>query len=170
MKTALLPAILVLSTLPAWAAAASRAEPQFTLAQLTHSAGIIFAGRVKSVQYLPANSSTNVAIVRIRFQVEQGLRGVRSGKELTIRQWAGLWDAGERYRVGERVLLFLYPASKLGLTSAVAGSRGRFALDHRGQVLLGRERAILLHGSLQQRHDRVPLREFVRGLQGIRGE
>lgn len=147
---------------------AQQSPTQVSLRQLTRSAGYIFVGRVKTVQYLPGNSSTHVATTRICFHVEQGLRGVRTGKELVIRQWAGLWDAGERYRPGERVLLFLYPMSKLGLTSPVGGPQGRFALDHKGQVILGWERAVLSRDSRQRgRRDRVPLREFVRGLRGI---
>jgi len=47
-----------------------------------------------------------------------------------------LWTTGERYRVGEHVFLFLYPPSKLGLTSPVAGSMGRFAVDSRNMVAL----------------------------------
>ena len=48
----------------------------------------------------------------------------------------GLWSSGQRYRVGERVLLFLYPPSKLGLTSAVGAEIGRFNVDPLGRVLL----------------------------------
>ena len=47
-----------------------------------------------------------------------------------------LWSGAQRYRVGERVLLFLYPPSKLGLTSCVGGAVGRFTIDPRGRVLL----------------------------------
>src|SRR5690349_12117573 len=97
---------------------------QVTLQRLTSSAGYIFVGRVKSVHYIPARPG-HVPTVTVRFQVEQGLRGVRGGSVLTIRQWAGLSDAGARYRTGERLLLFLYRPSKLGLTSPVAGAQGR---------------------------------------------
>ncbi len=141
-----------------------------TLRQLTSSAGYIFVGRVKSVQYSPA-SSGHLSTLRIRFQVEQGLRGVRSGGVLTIRQWAGSWDAGQRYRTGERLLLFLYQPSKLGLTSPVGGGMGRFPLDHNGQVLLGMERATLWRDSLQRvRRDRIPLRAFLRSLRRFEEE
>ena len=34
------------------------------------------------------------------------------------------------------MLLFLYPPSKLGLTSCVAGAIGRFTIDARGRILL----------------------------------
>ena len=140
---------------------------QVTLDHLISSAGYIFVGRVQSVQYVPARSG-HVPTVKVRFQVEQGFRGVRSGSMLTIRQWAGLWDAGERYRAGERLLLFLYRQSKLGLTSPVAGAQGRFVLDENGQVLLGMERAALWRNSLQKiKRDRVPLRTFVRRLDRV---
>jgi hypothetical protein len=38
--------------------------------------------------------------------------------------------------------VFLYPRSKLGLTSPVGGSQGRFALNSQGEIILGQERAI----------------------------
>jgi hypothetical protein len=143
---------------------------QVTLRRLTSSAGYIFVGRVKSVQYSPATPG-HVPTMNIRFQVEQGLRGVGSGRVLTIRQWAGLWDAGQRYRTGERLLLFLYRPSKLGLTSPVGGALGRFPLDRNGRVLLGMERATLWRDSLQQaKRDRVPLRTFLRSLRRFEEE
>lgn len=167
-KTILTAAVLFTLFIPT---APAQQRNQVTLRQLTRPAGYIFVGRVKSVQYLPATHANHVATVRVRFQVEQGLRGVRSGKQFTIRQWAALWDAGERYRTGERLLLFLYPTSKLGLTSPVGGPRGRFALDRNGQVLLGMERTTLLRDSLQQeRRDRIPLVKLLREVRNYEEE
>jgi hypothetical protein len=40
------------------------------------------------------------------------------------------------YRVGERLMLFLHAPSKLGLTSPVGGSAGRFAIDQVERILL----------------------------------
>ena len=74
--------------------------------------------------------------VAITFHVENAIRGALPGGTLTISQWIGLWLGGQRYHVGERVFLFLYPPSKLGLTSTVGGSMGRFIVDPRGRVLL----------------------------------
>ena len=102
---------------------------------LTQSSGYIFAGTVKSVECV-ASKANSVATVQITFHVDQGLRGVRTGQSLAIREWAGLWQSGERYRPGERVLLFLYPRSKLGLTSPVQGARGRFGIGPDGQVVV----------------------------------
>ena len=64
------------------------------------------------------------------------MRGTSAGQSLTIHEWAGLWISGERYRVGERVLLFLYSPSKLGLTSPVAGGIGKFSVDAQGRIVM----------------------------------
>ncbi len=116
------------------------------LRQLARSSAYIFAGTVTSIQPVASARADEVATVRLTFHVDQGIRGVRSGQSLTIREWSGLWQSGERYRVGERVLLFLYPPSKLGLTSPVGGPLGRMALDSKGQVLLDREQMAALAG------------------------
>lgn len=110
------------------------------LGQLTRSSGYIFSGTVTSVGRTVAATPGDVATMRIAFRVEQAVLGVRTGQILTIREWAGLWDAGERYRPGERVMLFLYPPSRLGLTSPVGGWQGRFRIDRNGQILLPPDR------------------------------
>jgi len=90
----------------------------------------MFVGHPASPNRADPASST------ITFRVEHAIRGTVAGQSLTIHEWAGLWSSGERYRVGEHVLLFLYSPSRLGLTSPVAGAMGRFALDSQGQVML----------------------------------
>jgi hypothetical protein len=97
---------------------------------------MIFSGTVRSVERRPATRGSAVETVAITFHVESSIRGPAPGEDLTISQWIGLWATGQRYRVGERVLLFLYPPSKLGLTSSVAGPLGRFDVDPRSRVLL----------------------------------
>jgi len=104
--------------------------------QLARAAGRIFSGTVIAISRRPANAGQSVETVAITFHVEQALRGVIPGEDVTISQWMGLWSSGQRYRVGERVLLFLYPPSKLGLTSCVGGGVGRFTVDPQGRVLL----------------------------------
>jgi len=106
------------------------------LQSLARKSGYIFSGTVKSVEQIAPNSSNSVAVMRITFQVEKGYVGVRSGQELVIRECAGLWQSGEGYRRGQRVLLFLYPPSKLGLTSPVGGMSGRFAVDPGGRIVI----------------------------------
>jgi len=108
------------------------------LPQITGAAGIIFSGRVTSVgraggRLLSASGQTTASTM-VTFQVEHALRGTTTGQNLTIHEWVGLWTTREHYRVGERVLLFLYPSSRLGLTSPVAGAMGRFAIDPQGRI------------------------------------
>jgi hypothetical protein len=106
------------------------------LAQISRAAGIIFSGTVTGIERRAARGGNTVETVAIAFRVENAIRGATPGETLTISQWMGLWSSGQRYRVGERVLLFLYAPSKLGLTSCVSAPMGRFAIDPRGRVLL----------------------------------
>src|SRR5208282_3991820 len=103
---------------------------------IARAAGTVFSGTVTAIARRSAGQSQAVETVAITFHIENAIRGATPGQNLTILQWIGLWSSGQRYRVGERVLLFLYPPSKLGLTSCVAGAMGRFTIDPRGRVLL----------------------------------
>ena len=103
---------------------------------IARTAGLIFSGTVRSIERKPATRNSAVETIEVTFHVENAIRGATSGDDLTISQWIGLWTSGQRYRVGERVLLFLYPPSRLGLTSSVGGSMGRFNVDPWGRVLL----------------------------------
>ena len=129
---------LALLSLPA-AGQPSQADQQLpaisSLRVLTQNSGYIFDGTVLSVQAVP-NDDHDLATVQITFRVEQAIRGTRAGQILTIREWAGLWNSGERYHVGERLLLFLYSPSTLGLTSPVGGAAGRFAVDSGGNAVI----------------------------------
>jgi hypothetical protein len=118
------------------AGATSALLPTTSLRQLTRNSGYIFAGIVTAVERVAPARPHEVASMRISFRVEHAIRGVRTGETLVIREWAGLWESGERYHRGERVLLFLYRPSKLGLTSPVGGPLGRFPLDSDGWVIL----------------------------------
>jgi hypothetical protein len=104
--------------------------------KLTQSSGYIFAGTVKSVERVMPRNQRGTAVMRITFQVQRGMLGITDGQMLTVNEWAGLWQTGERYRAGEQVLLFLYPPSKLGLTSPVGGWSGHFNID--GGKVIGR--------------------------------
>jgi hypothetical protein len=106
------------------------------LGHLASNSGYIFSGTVSSVTRATTANSSTVPTMQITFRIDQAIRGVRAGQSLTIHEWAGLWDAGERYHPGERVMLFLYPPSRLGLTSPVAGAQGRLPIDRSGRVVL----------------------------------
>lgn len=124
-----------------WSAAPPHPLPasESNLRRITRQSGYIFAGTVVSVEV--AYSSNSVPTTKITFHVDQAIRGVIKGQTLVIHEWAGVWESGESYRRGERVLLFLYRPSRLGLTSPVGGQQGRFKLDANGTVVLREEQA-----------------------------
>lgn len=114
--------------------------PASSLRLLTRNSGYIFDGTVLSVERVADNETTGSDAVQITFRVKQAIAGTQNGQILKIREWSGLWNSGPRYRLGERLLLFLYPASKLGFTSPVGGALGRFPVDSSGNVILDRAR------------------------------
>jgi hypothetical protein len=110
--------------------------------QLVRSAGIIFSGRVTFVGSAIPASGQYPASSTVTFRVDQAVRGTSPGQSLTIREWAGLRNSGERYYVGERVFLFLYSPGKLGLTSPVAGGMGHFAMNSEGNIVMSPQHVV----------------------------
>ncbi len=152
---------------------------------LVDSAGIIFAGRVLSIgrgrrlgdAVSRANSfaGPNAASTEITFLVEHALRGTTQGQRLTIHQWQGeggrLSTRGKHYYLGERLMLFLYAPSKLGLTSPVAGNVGRFAVDSRDRVLMSAQhRAVFANDPFFQGRELVAYSEFERAVRRVGGK
>ena len=126
-------ALLFLTVLPLCAEPKSFVVSQRPWQRITRDSGMVFSGVVTQVQ----RSANATGTTQITFRVESAVRGVRRGQIVTIKEWGGLWNNGERYVTGERVLLFLYPKSKLGLTSPVGGKLGRYAVDPAGRVQIG---------------------------------
>ena len=114
--------------------------------QLTHKAGFIFAGRVLAVNR-PSPTAGRLPTILVTLRVERPLRGTRKGEIFALSQWAGAWDKGPQYRLGQRLLLFLYPRAKTGLTSVVGGRLGQFDLDSAGNIVLRRDQERLLLAS-----------------------
>jgi hypothetical protein len=134
---------------------------------LIRSSAYIFAGTVLAVEHIKPLPN-ELPTVRISFHVDQAIRGVQQGQTLSVREWALVWNSGERYRRGDRVLLFLYPLSKLGLTSVVAGS-GRFDINARGEILVEQNpMSIVRDEPVQQREsvrrNRLPNRSVIQAL------
>lgn len=86
------------------------------LANLAQRAGVVFAGEVTAIRHIQN-------VVEIDFRVDQALKPAAG--EYTLREWGGLWAAGQRrYWVGERAVFFLHAASGAGLGSPVDGMDG----------------------------------------------
>jgi hypothetical protein len=138
------------------------------LREIVRQAGTIFAGRVVSIEPLHLASSRPGRQRSNHLPGEQAIRGARAGEKLTFREWAGLWSGGERYRVGQRMMLLLYEPSALGLTSPVRGPAGRFAVDGGGGVVLSEaQRQAIRLRRVPVRIDtnkRIELRDLARAL------
>jgi hypothetical protein len=164
--------LILVGSLPA-AAVKPLQSPDIHILPLRHSltlqSGYIFSGTVKRVERLAPRTAGSVAVMRITFHVDRGLRGTRTGQTLVIREWAGLWQAGDRYRPGERVMLFLYPPSKLGLTSPVGGASGRFVVDPLGRVIIEPRKVGLTRTHFPANMRMAPLK-FFRALHRSEGE
>jgi hypothetical protein len=104
--------------------------------QISRSAGMIFSGTVLEVETRPATKDRPLPLVLVKFRVDRAIAGVRSGQLLTVREWAGAWSTHRAIRSGERMLIFFYPPSRLGLTSPVGGLFGQVPLDSRGEVVV----------------------------------
>jgi len=130
--------------------------------QLARRAGMIFAGTVLAVapptaasdRALPSNQLTN----QLSFRVDQAIAGVERGQTLTIHEWAGAWSMHRPMSKGQHILIFLYPPSRLGLTSPLGGALGQVALDPSGKNVVVQKPAAALglrNGSSAK--PRVPL-------------
>ncbi len=87
------------------------------LRSLGSRAGTVFVGQVSRIE-------RKGGVVEVSFAVSQPLAGMVGGV-YTLREWAGLWEGNEqRYRVGERAMVFLHSAGAAGLSSPVDGMEG----------------------------------------------
>jgi hypothetical protein len=80
-------------------------------------AGLVFVGQVNRIE-------RKGGVVEVTFGVDQVVLG-SAGATYTLREWGGLWVAGEqRYQLGQRAMVFLHAASAAGLSSPVDGMEG----------------------------------------------
>ena len=109
--------------------------------QLSRRAGMIFAGTVLAPVTPTVTTGTGATdrlvpgttpAVQLSFRVDKAIAGVEQGQVLTIHEWAGAWSMHRPMTRGQHILIFLYPPSRLGLTSPVGGSLGQVALDLSG--------------------------------------
>lgn len=171
LTTLLVAGILWSATLPQQPLVKPSGTPN--LRRMTRESGYIFAGTVTAVER-PA-SSHSVPTIKITFHVNQGIRGTTNGQTLVIHEWAGLGETGETYLAGDRVLLFLYRPSKLGLTSPVGGSQGSFKLDSNGMVILQQERRVSLFANpvflgTSPANTHLSIADFARAIHQVEGE
>lgn len=131
--------LAILAVLPCAAAVAQTApappplQPSPAFREMARASGYIFVGTVTSVT--PSGSENSLPTIDVTFRIEKPYRGVQRGQSLRVREWSALWNSGQQYRVGERLLMFLYPQSKLGFTSVVGQPAGVIRDSASGFVL-----------------------------------
>jgi hypothetical protein len=128
---------------------------------LTQAAGIIFRGTVTSVERIGPTRQNQLETMQICFRIAENLRGTKTGSILCIREWAGLWTSRDRYRPGEHVALFLYPPSRLGLTSPVGGNEGRFDIQDSHPLSASSPTNQLVADTAQHANLRLPARHVI---------
>jgi len=96
---------------------------------------MVFVGTALGESVQPARVDRDVPSVALRFRVDRAIVGVEPGQILTIREWTAVWTMQRQIRPGEHLLLFLYPPSRLGLTSPVGGTRGQIRIDAAGRYI-----------------------------------
>ncbi len=123
--------------------------------QLSRRAGMIFAGTVlapavgpvtnwiaKRDQLALGTSPGTAPSVQLSFYIDEAIAGVKQGQVLTIHEWTGALPAQRPMRRGQHFLIFLYPPSRLGLTSPVGGPLGQVPLRANSISVVQLERAI----------------------------
>jgi hypothetical protein len=96
---------------------------------------MIFSGTVLGIEAQAAQEGRPLPLIVTKFRVNFAIAGVQPGQVVTVREWSGAWSMHRAMRSGQRMLIFLYPPSRLGLTSPVDGSAGQVALDARGEIV-----------------------------------
>ncbi len=83
------------------------------LVELASRAAVIFTGQVLAV-------TPSAGVVDIRFHIDTPIRNCPQNGDYVVREWAGLWTAHpDRYRVGQRMLLFLAARGPAGMSAPV---------------------------------------------------
>jgi len=110
------------------------------LATMTKQAGTIVTGRIVGLREGRHPRYNHIRVLNVTVQVSEMIKGT-GASQFTFMQFGGRATAAgsgkslsmaqslpdlPAYRVGEEVVLFLYPASHVGFTSPVGGDQGMF--------------------------------------------
>ena len=144
------------------------------LAEMAARAGRVVHGRISEVRAGQHPSLSHVEVVFVTLDVIEMLKGP-SAPRVTFMQFAGAGRSVRNfhlpeYKVGEEVVLFLYPESRHGLTSPVAEGQGKFLVRHdarAGRRLLFNDRgnrALFARVDASKLQTRLSLNQAERGL------
>ncbi|MGH9338587.1 MAG: hypothetical protein ACRD1R_03120 [Acidobacteriota bacterium] len=115
------------------------------LFEMVEAAENVFLGQCVAVES-DLDEVTGLPILQYTFEVLRGLKGVSKGETVTFRQIDsrhGLGLSLPQFRLGEKSLLFLHAASRLGLTSPVGLEQGAFQVVNTTEHGLGVINAVM---------------------------
>jgi hypothetical protein len=99
--------------------------------ELVDSAGIIFKGRLETVQY---TQQEGLDVRELRFKVLDAIQGV-DGEELVLHEWAGVGSPMTTEVVkGMPYVFFYHEPSERGLTSLIGMDQGVVSVDRNNRV------------------------------------
>ena len=101
------------------------------LEEITNSADRIFTGVCEKIEEIEKDPVSNLTVIKYTFKITESVKGINSD-EITFNQWKPTTvDAG--YVIGEKYVVFLYPNSRIGLTSPVGFMQGKFLVEKKGE-------------------------------------
>ena len=103
------------------------------LKEIIDDSNRIFTGKCIKAREIEDDPESKLPVIKYTFKVTEGIRGVKTGGEITFKQWQPTIN-GANYEVGEKYVLFLYPDSSRGLTSPVGFSQGQFSVEQKGII------------------------------------
>jgi len=105
-----------------------------TLEQIVSASGFIFSGKVASV-WSERDAATGFIVTYSTVAVDEAVRGVNANR-FTFKQYGGSYKGQNvfvadmsYFTAGEEVVAFLYPLSKLGLTSPIGVAEGKWTIQ-----------------------------------------
>ncbi len=150
-------------------------DPQSPSASSTGGPSPVLRTAVNATRFsqTAAQLSRTIPAIELRFRIDRPIAGVRAGQIITIHQWIGASSRQPALHAGDRVLLFLYPPSRLGLTSPVGGAQGQIRLDPTGQHVAQNAQSTILHaqpGSRSPSRTSPSITQLERAIRSARGE
>lgn len=104
-----------------------------SLQEVVDAAGTIFSGKVTKV-WSACDAASGFIVTYTQVEVQDAVRGTARG-QFVFKQYGGSFGGlhvvvadMSYFSEGEEIVAFLYPASALGLTSAVGTSEGKLAV------------------------------------------
>lgn len=108
--------------------------PLLSLEQVVAASGFIFSGSIEKV-WSERDAATGFIITCYTVAVAEGVRGVNTN-HFTFKQYGGTYKGQNvfvadmsYFTAGEEIVAFLYPCSKLGLTSPIGVAEGKWTIQ-----------------------------------------